>query len=59
MLPSLAAPNVVRRGLAFSGGALLGLALAIALVGASWWAGALGLGFVLAVLTGLAQRCSA
>jgi hypothetical protein len=55
----LATPNGARRSLALPAGLLLGLALAVAVTAASWWSGALGLGFVLAVLAGLAQRCSA
>lgn len=48
-----------RRGLLLSGGLLAGLAFAIASAGFDWRAGAVGLGFALAVLAGLAQRCSA
>ena len=48
-----------RRSLLLAGGLLAGLALALASAGFSWWSGALGLGFALAVLAGLAQRCSA
>ncbi len=39
-------------------GLLLGLALAIAMASISWQAGAVGLGFALAVLAGIVQRCS-
>ncbi len=48
-----------KRGLLLATGLLLGLALAAGTAGLSWEAGAVGLGFVLAVLAGLAQRCSA
>ncbi len=40
-------------------GLLFGIALALATVGLSWQAGALGLGLALAALVGLAQTCSA
>ena len=48
-----------KRGLLLAAGLLLGLALALATAGLSWQTGAVGLGFALAVLAGLAQRCSA
>jgi hypothetical protein len=48
-----------KRGLLLTAGLLLGLALALATAGLTWQAGAVGLGFALAVLAGLAQRCSA
>ena len=48
-----------RRSLLLAAGLLLGLALAAGTAGLSWETGAIGLGFALAVLTGLAQRCSA
>lgn len=48
-----------RRSLLLAGGLLLGLLLALATAGASWQAGAAGLGFALAALVGLAQTCSA
>ena len=48
-----------RRGLLLAAGVLLGLALALATAGLSWQAGAVGLGFALAALVGLAQTCSA
>ena len=48
-----------KRGLLLATGLLLGLALALATAGLTWQAGAVGLGFALAVLAGLAQRCSA
>ena len=48
-----------RRAVLLAAGLALGAALAFALSGGSWLGGALGIGFVLAVLAGLAQRCSA
>ena len=48
-----------KRGLLLAVGLLLGLALALTTAGLTWQAGAVGLGFALAVLAGLAQRCSA
>ena len=48
-----------KRGLLLAVGLLLGLTLALATAGLTWQAGAVGLGFALAVLAGLAQRCSA
>jgi hypothetical protein len=48
-----------RRGLLLAAGLLLGLALALATASLSWQAGAVGLGFALAALVGLAQTCSA
>ncbi|MEX0786029.1 MAG: hypothetical protein WD939_05280 [Dehalococcoidia bacterium] len=52
-------PGEARRFALLAGGLLVGLALALASGGFSWEGGAVGLGFVLAVLAGLAQRCSA
>ena len=49
----------MRRVLLLAAGLLLGLIVATATVGLSWQAGAVGLGFALAVLVGLAQTCSA
>ena len=40
-------------------GVVGGVALALALGGPSWEAGAVGLGFVLAAVAGVAQTCSA
>ncbi len=48
-----------KRGLLLAAGLLLGLALALATVGLSWQAGAIGLGLALAALVGVAQTCSA
>ena len=48
-----------RRGLLLAIGLLLGLAVALGTTGLSWQTGALGLGFVLAALAGIAQTCSA
>ena len=48
-----------RRSLLLATGLLLGLALALTTAGLTWQTGAVGLGFALAVLAGLAQRCSA
>lgn len=48
-----------RRSLLLAGGLLIGLLLALATAGASWEAGAAGLGLALAALVGLAQTCSA
>jgi len=48
-----------KRGLLLAAGLLLGLALALTTAGLTWQTGAVGLGFALAVLAGLAQRCSA
>ena len=48
-----------RRGLLMTAGLALGVALALATAAVSWQTGAVGIGFVLAVLAGLAQRCSA
>ena len=48
-----------RRGILLTAGLLLGLAVALATGGLSWQAGAVGLGFALAALVGLAQTCSA
>ena len=47
------------RSLPLGAGLLLGFALALATAGYSWEAGAVGLGFALAALVGLAQTCSA
>ena len=52
-------PTHTKRGLLLMVGLLLGLALALATAGLSWEAGAVGLGFALAALAGLAQTCSA
>ena len=48
-----------RRGLLMTAGLALGVTLALATAGVSWQSGAVGIGFTLAVLAGLAQRCSA
>ena len=48
-----------KRSLLLAIGLLVGLALALATAGLSWEAGAVGLGFALAALAGLAQTCSA
>jgi hypothetical protein len=48
-----------RRGLLLAIGLLIGLAVALGTTGVSWESGALGLGFVLAALAGIAQTCSA
>ena len=48
-----------RRGLVLMLGLLIGLIVALGTAGLSWQAGALGLGFVLAALAGIAQTCSA
>ena len=48
-----------RRSMLLAAGLLVGLALAAGTAGLSWETGAVGLGFALAVLAGLAQRCSA
>lgn len=48
-----------RRGLFLAAGLGLGLALAGAAATLSWESVGIGLGFTLAVLAGLAQRCSA
>jgi hypothetical protein len=48
-----------RRAALTAAGLLLGLALALATAGLEWEAGAVGLGFALAALVGLAQTCSA
>ena len=48
-----------RRGLLMTAGLALGVALALSTAGVSWQSGAVGIGFALAVLAGLAQRCSA
>ena len=48
-----------KRGLLLAAGLLLGLALALATAGLTWQAGAVGLGFGLAAVVGLAQTCSA
>ncbi len=58
MIASLDVPDA-KRGLLLAMGLLLGLALAGATAGLSWQVGAVGLGFALATLGGLAQRCSA
>ncbi len=58
MLRVLEQPDA-RRTVLIAGGLALGATLAFALSGGSWLRGALGIGFVLAVLAGLAQRCSA
>ncbi len=50
--------DFTRRGLLLAAGLLLGPALAIAMASVSWQAGAVGLGFALAVLAGVVQRCS-
>ena len=47
------------RGLLMTAGLALGVTLALATAGVSWQSGAVGIGFALAVLAGLAQRCSA
>ena len=39
-------------------GLLVGLALAVSTANLNWQAGAVGLGFTLAVLAGVVQRCS-
>lgn len=49
----------LRRGTLLGLGLAFGLALALATSEASWQAGAVGLGFALAALVGLAQTCSA
>ncbi|MGB2695886.1 MAG: hypothetical protein WBD55_11990 [Dehalococcoidia bacterium] len=49
----------VRRGALLALGLAFGLALAVATTEVSWEAGAVGLGFALAALVGLAQTCSA
>ena len=51
--------RVARRGLLLTAGLALGVASALATAGISWQSGAVGIGFALAVLAGLAQRCSA
>ena len=51
--------TTTKRGLLLVTGLLFGLALALATAGLSWQAGAVGLGFALAALVGLAQTCSA
>jgi len=48
-----------RRGLLLAFGLLIGLAVALGTTGLSWEAGAVGLGFALAALAGIAQTCSA
>ncbi len=48
-----------RRTVLLAAGVAIGAALAFALSSGSWLGGALGIGFVLAVLAGIAQRCSA
>ena len=48
-----------RRGLLLTTGLALGVAVALATASFSWQSGAVGIGFALAVLAGLAQRCSA
>ena len=48
-----------RRGLLRTAGRARGVALALATASVSWQTGAVGIGFALAVLAGLAQRCSA
>ena len=48
-----------RRGLLMTAGLALGVTLALATASVSWQSGAVGIGFALAVLAGLAQRCSA
>ena len=48
-----------QRGLLLAAGLLLGIGLAIGTAGLSWQATAIGLGFALAVLAGIVQRCSA
>ncbi len=48
-----------RRGLALAAGLVLGLALAAATAGIPWQDGAVGLGFGLAAIVGLAHTCSA
>ncbi len=47
-----------QRGALLAVGLLLGVTLAIATASLSWQATAVGLGFVLAVLAGVVQRCS-
>ncbi len=49
----------LRRGALLALGLAFGLALAAATTEGSWETGAVGLGFALAVLVGLAQTCSA
>lgn len=55
--PSL---SYVQRVPLLAGGLFLGVALALATVaaGLDWWVTAVGLGFTLAVLAGVVQRCS-
>ena len=48
-----------RRGLLMTVGLALGVTLALATASVPWQSGAVGIGFALAVLAGLAQRCSA
>ncbi len=48
-----------RRRILLAAGLLLGFLLALAAADASWQTGAVGLGFALAALVGLAQTCSA
>ena len=52
--------SYVQRVLLLAAGLLLGAALALATVtaGLDWWGTAVGLGFVLAVMAGIVQRCS-
>ena len=47
-----------QRGPLLAVGLLLGVTLAIGTAGLSWEATAVGLGFALAVLAGIVQRCS-
>ncbi len=48
-----------KRGLLLATGLLLGLTVALATAGLSWQTGAIGLGFGLAAIVGIAQTCSA
>ena len=52
--------SYVQRVPLLAAGLLLGTALALATVtaGLGWWGMAVGLGFALAVLAGIVQRCS-
>ena len=54
----LTALKDTQRGALLAVGLLLGVTLAIATASLSWQATAVGLGFVLAVLAGIVQRCS-
>jgi hypothetical protein len=48
-----------RRAIALASGLLIGVALVAITAGVSWETAAVGLGFALAALAGIAQRCSA